>query len=299
MNRPMTLQPPQPDPAYPPCPADQRPTAERDDLGQVAPILPSDIPTVTVREPFRGDDVDSPALGTGGAAVAEAAVPQPALSRRGERRRRRLDAPPAASLPPLPLDGPVGAEIDRALTAAALAAQGGDGVARDELYAALAAKIAGFAGRYDGNGWGNGAWDGDDVRQEAYLVLVDLVATWPGGDSFVAYFLSRFPWRLRDAVRRLMGPRPASPRPGNPALALMSDGSAAAEATRVLVEAIAADLAEPDRTILWCRVGEGEQFGAIADRLGIDRRTVHRRWQALVSELRRSLTTAGDTAERA
>ncbi|CAA9555467.1 MAG: hypothetical protein AVDCRST_MAG49-2875 [uncultured Thermomicrobiales bacterium] len=200
-----------------------------------------------------------------------------------------MDQPTTRALPALAgSTAAVAPEVDRALTAAAMAARAGDREARDALHAALAEKIGRFVARYR-HGWGDGAWDADDVAQEAYLVLVELIDGWPGGESFVAYFLSRFPWRLRDAVRRLAGPRPVSAPPDDSALTLVVDGSAAAETARALLGTLAADLPEPDRTILWRHIGEGERFGVIATSLHLDRRTVNRRWQALVAELRDSL----------
>ena len=52
--------------------------------------------------------------------------------------------------------------------------------------------------------------DRDDVDQEAFLVFASLLERWPGDGSFTRYLLGLFPWRLRDAVDVLIGPRDAS-----------------------------------------------------------------------------------------
>ncbi len=193
-------------------------------------------------------------------------------------------------------------ELDRALTGAAAAARAGDAAARAALHAALAAKIDRFATRYLSWTWSRSAprrdgrlWDGEDLVQEGFVILVDLVAAWPGGDSFGSYFFAHFPWRLQEAARRLFDPRGREVvgHVAETRLTLLQDGSAAAAEALAQLEAIAAALPPSDADLLRWRLRDGEAFAPIALRLGVDRRTVYRRWTALLAELRGSFEGDG------
>lgn len=194
----------------------------------------------------------------------------------------------------------VSPELDARMVTLARLAQAGDRDARDRLYALFAPRIARYARRFAGDGWRlDPAWDGEDLLQEGYLVFLDLVASWPGGPSFAAYALGYLPWRLRNAVRRLNGPRPrAFPAPAV-ALAELADHSAEAAEAIVLLETVAAALPAPDGEVLLWRVRDGEAVGVIAARLGISRRTVSRSWHRTIATLRESLTGDGREAEGA
>gem|GEM_PF-1042720 len=194
----------------------------------------------------------------------------------------------------------VSPELDARMVALARRAQAGDRAARDRLYALFAPRIARHARRFAGDGWRlDPAWDGDDLLQEGYLVFIDLVASWPGGPSFAAYALGYLPWRLRNAVRRLNGPRPrAFPAPAA-ALAELADHSAEAAEAIVLLETVAAALPTPDGEVLLWRVRDGEAVGVIAARLGISRRTVSRSWHRTITTLRGSLGAGGDDGRKA
>jgi RNA polymerase sigma factor (sigma-70 family) len=193
----------------------------------------------------------------------------------------------------LPMDGPVPEDLDGLLTAAARLAQAGDVVARDQLSDAFAPSIRRLARRFGGPSWGAGpVWDSDDLEQEGYLILLDLVAGWPGGESFVAYALARLPWRLRNAVRRLNGPRPL--RAVGVEIDHLADEMAAGAEAVVLLEELARSLPSPEGAILLWRIRDGETSAAIALRLGIDRRTVTRCWQRLLVTVRKSLQEGQD-----
>ncbi len=195
----------------------------------------------------------------------------------------------AAGLQPIAVDAQITPELDRTVSALARAARAGDLDARNALYSVLEGKIRRFVRRYRGGSWaGHRSWDDDDLAQEAFLVFVDLVTEWTGEGSFTPYFLAYFPWRLRDAVRRLNGARPFG-QVAWPAHDLLSDGTAATGAAIALLESLAAGLPATSRAILLWHVRDGERFGAIATRLGISRRTVHRHWEATLEDLRRSL----------
>lgn len=188
----------------------------------------------------------------------------------------------------LPVDGPVPLVLDQTLTAIARLAQLGDMAARDHLYAAFAPSINRLAHRFGGPGWGAGAvWDVDDLIQEGYLIFLDLVDGWPGGESFVAYALGRLPWRIRNAVRRFNGPRPALATGAR--IDHLADESAAAAEAVVLLEELASSLPRPGGDILLWRIRDSETAVTIALRLGIDRRTVTRCWQRTLATLRQSL----------
>jgi RNA polymerase sigma factor (sigma-70 family) len=223
--------------------------------------------------------------------VVPFAVPQRESLRGPRVVHLRPVAPPLA--PVLDAATDVAPAVDRVLTAVAFDARGGCVAARDALYAACEPKISRFVRRYRSYSCGGGrgpAIDPDDLAQEAYLVFVNLVAGWPGGDSFCAYFLGHFPWALRNAVRRLaLEERRSIPFSYVPGIHYLADGSAAAEEAVALLDAIAADLPDADGHILVWRIRDGESFGAIARRLGVNRQTVFRAWERIVAELGRTL----------
>ena len=191
------------------------------------------------------------------------------------------------------MDGPVSTDLDASLTATALLAQAGDTSARDTLYWAFAPSIVRLARRFGGSGWGAGpVWNVDDLSQEGYLVFLDLLTGWPGGDSFAAYALGRLPWRLRNVVRRLNGPRPNLVN--GAVIDHLTDESAAAAEAVILLEAVANALPTPDGDILLWRIRDRETARTIARRLGVDRRTVSRSWQRTLGTLRETLGEAGD-----
>ena len=175
--------------------------------------------------------------------------------------------------------------LDALLTTIALRARAGDLAARNALYVALQAKIARFVRRYRYPPWSDdGRWDADDVGQEAFLVLVELINTWPGEGTFGPYFLSRFPWRLRDAVvRRLI-------RPSRLECATLSASdpchATATPETLIWLEDLADRMTPLAGAIIRGRIRDGEAFGRIAHRLGVNRRTVHRAWCVILTELR-------------
>jgi RNA polymerase sigma factor (sigma-70 family) len=212
----------------------------------------------------------------------------------GERRGRPTVGRPNAGagaawlVPVLNVDDEWTPDVDRALTVVALAARAGSRTARNALYVALAAKIARFVGRYRFRQPPGVTWEIEDVEQEAFLVLADLVDAWSGEGSFARYFLGYFPWRLANAVRQLHDPR-VTTSSLTAVEALLHDDSTAADEARALLEALAADLPPADRTLLLLHVRDGEHFTTIARRLLVSRRTVTRRWQALRQELRQTL----------
>lgn len=214
----------------------------------------------------------------------------------------RSTAAPAASatsiLPILPIlaaDDPLTPEVERCLALLAHAARAGDREARDALYAALGPKLDAMLGRCRGLAWSSAGprrdglpWELDDLAQESYLALVELLDAWPGDGPVGPYLLAHLPWRIRTAWRRLAAPH----RRQAPLHAIdddrLADGSAAAEEALVRLEAVAATLPPPDGDLLLLRIRDGRSPAAIGRRLGLTRRTVDRRWRALCDRLRPS-----------
>jgi len=199
-------------------------------------------------------------------------------------------------VPMLAVDDPIPPEVDRALATAARAAQAGDLDARDALYRALEPKLRRLARRHAGGGaFGPGPlrdgrpWDAEDLTQETFCLLADLIGEWNGEGPFAPFVLTFLPWRLRDARRRLDAPRRAEVRLDPDAADLLADGTTAAAEARARLAAIAADLPALDGALLLGVVGDGDRLAEVAGRLGVSRRTASRRWRAVRADLRRSL----------
>jgi DNA-directed RNA polymerase specialized sigma24 family protein len=179
---------------------------------------------------------------------------------------------------------------ERRLTWAARRATKGDHAWRDAIYFAVLDWLEPRVQR-----WArlvaacDGSWDLDDVRQEAYLVVVALVANWDGTADFFDYLARAFPAELARAVQR--GHRRPGKRVATWHLDPLHDGSAAAEESLALLETIAADLPALDGWLVLARVRDRAGWDAIAAHLGQSRRTVLRHWSRLAARLREELTT--------
>ena len=194
-----------------------------------------------------------------------------------------------------PADDPT-ADTERALAAAAVAARAGDRAARDAIFQALGPKIDRMAAREARRAAATGGalrdgrpWDREDLGQEAYCLLVELIAAWPGDGPFVPYALAYLSWRLADTRRRWTARRRIETHPVAARDEALADESAAAEEALARLAAIAARLPAIEGELLRGIVGRGDHPAAVARRLGIDRRTANDRWAALKIELRRSL----------
>ncbi len=196
------------------------------------------------------------------------------------------------AVPVLTTDADPTPDVARVLTALAVSARAGDRDALATLSTSLEPKISRFVCRY--RGWERASWDADDVSQEAYLALAALVEQWSGDGPFLPYFFACYRFRLADAVRRLAREERSfvkrlnetrgttfSPRWVERPDPFASDVFAVAE-----LRADLAAFSPADRALLAWRI-EGERFTAIADRLGVTRRTVHRRWDRLRTEVLR------------
>jgi DNA-directed RNA polymerase specialized sigma24 family protein len=171
-------------------------------------------------------------------------------------------------------------DVDATLNALALHARD-DADARNALHAALAFKIARFVGRY--RHWHSDAWELADLEQEAFIILVEMVADWRGTGSFGAYFLGFFPWRLRHAIEWWGRRRPPGPRMDPTALGHVAAREWPGEphdalALAVTLMAYEAHLTPRDHALVRLHVLHGAPLDSIAYFAHMARRTVYRRW---------------------
>jgi len=202
-------------------------------------------------------------------------VPRPAADV-GPVRLRLVPPPPAQETAspggelPLPRPLPPGEAVSPAtadwLTGRAQAARGGDRKAMAELWIALEPRFRRWAWRRVG-WWGGDPgprrdgvpWALEDLRQEGFLVLAEVVAGWSGEGDFLPRFWKVAPRRLSDRWRamrlrlELAGPEPSP---------WLADGSAAAEEAAALLAALAAGLDPLDGALLQAHVGEGRSLPA-------------------------------------
>ena len=205
----------------------------------------------------------------------------------------------AAAVRPLSLDADLSEGIEVDLSRLVLAAQTGSAAARNDIYWLLHVKI----GR-----WVEREWlairdrslivEPGDVHGEAFVVLADLIEQWPGAGGFGV-----FPWRLRAAVREQAGLpvrlRQATGPSGwsgpdvlaegfgeTPTAGLVAEQTWLAAEAISLLESLAEPLDEPDRLLLIWRVRDGQPMTVIARRLGLNRRTLYRRWERIADWIR-------------
>ena len=197
-------------------------------------------------------------------------------------------------------------EVVAALDALARATRD-DSAARNDLYAALALKIARFLAPYRRRTRraGGAVLDFAEVEQEAFLVFAGLVGEWDGAGSFARYFLVFFPWRLSHAVRayerrwphrRLVPLRDESggsevpcPAPAGPA-GVEQEAELAAQVGPLSAE---------ERWLLRLRIEDDWRLEEVALLFGWSRRTTFRRWRALLDRLERELGEAAPATRSA
>lgn len=177
-------------------------------------------------------------------------------------------------------------DIEAWLAALALEAKT-DPDARNALYQALSFKIGRFVRRYRYRERPLSICDLEDVAQEAFVVFCTLVERWPGQESFLGYFFSRFPWRLARAIDVIERGSSAAR-----VYSLTEADEILATAARVepddlfALAEIGAGLAPRDRAVLELHIGQRLHLREAAIVLGISPRTVYRAWARIVSELR-------------
>lgn len=229
-----------------------------------------------------------------------------------EPRSRRLylvpNQPPIpAVVPLLRPNQPATPAQDALLTAIARHAQLGDRAARDLLWRAFASRLQPIMFRCGRIAWqrewvrrDGRPWALDDLRQEGWLVFAELITAWDGKGSFISYVTAYFPWRLRDAMRRLGPARRVRSRP-YPARRILADEYRElldAEAKELLTPIMAA-LSPADAIVLQMRVMEDLSLTEIARQLGVNRRTITRRWVRICRVARSILRDATATAPTA
>ncbi|HUZ02253.1 MAG TPA: sigma-70 family RNA polymerase sigma factor [Thermomicrobiaceae bacterium] len=192
-------------------------------------------------------------------------------------------------------------DLDARLNTLALRART-DPAARNALYAALSFKIARFVRHYRYRVERLHACDLEDIAQEGFIVFCDLVQSWPGQESFLGYFFSRFPWRLARAIDQLERGWPADrlqplPVPGDatPDMPRMPRilHTPPDPADLFLLSELGAGLDPRSRSVLELHIGYGLHLSEIARLLGIRQRAMYSLWDHLLAELR---TTLEDTS---
>jgi RNA polymerase sigma factor (sigma-70 family) len=174
--------------------------------------------------------------------------------------------------------------LEERLKPIAIRAKEGDRIARNALYAAFEPKIVRMSRRMSvpqASDTMVGVWDRDDVLQEAFIAFAELIETWQVSIPFGRYILANLPWRLRDAVYRGIGKRTVPPRTRAVPISyadLLPDSSLAPEQRLRLIAIVAEQLPDPLGQILYEHMGKGRSQSAIADDLGISRRTISRYW---------------------
>jgi len=200
-------------------------------------------------------------------------------------------SPLTHAVPVAPIAGRIPEALDRRLGALALAAQEGDADARDAIYAALAPRldvVVRSVFRRCAERAADPAIELDDLRQEGYLVLIDLVERWSGDATICEHLLSRFHWRLRASYAALGG----TGSRGTADLAEIVGPESieeAAEADAGSLRLLTAVLPERQRAIVLLRVGGGYRQWQVAKALRIGRSTLTREWDRALTTLRETL----------
>lgn len=191
-------------------------------------------------------------------------------------------------LPVIGVDDVILPAFDDTLGAVAIRAQQGDTDARDALFFAYLPKLDrlmttarppyALAGM-------TGVWDRDDVEQEAYLVFVELLHGWSGDVSFTAWLLSRFPWRLKDAIRDgiakpMTPPRHAQVPFENADLVPVRIDDIARD-DRQILDALMDSLPSYLAQVLVGRALHGKSLTQIGREMDLSRRTMVRYWQEI------------------
>lgn len=192
-------------------------------------------------------------------------------------------------------------EREAFLTRLALDARAGDRAARDQLYEELAPNIRRMVAGCARLTWAADCprregrpWDREDVAQEAFLVFCDLIAAWSGQGPVTPYLFAYFPWRLRNAWRKLRPDRPRGVTILRAEPGLTADPSATAAEATVLLEALASELPVVESAILLLHVRDGLSLAEIGRRFGVRPRQVGRRWAGIKRWLRGELTVTGE-----
>lgn len=191
-------------------------------------------------------------------------------------------------LPVIGADDIILPAFDETLGTVAIRAQEGDMDARDALFFAFLPKLdrlmANARPPHAPAGM-TGVWDRDDVEQEAYLVFVELLHGWSGDVSFTAWLLSRFSWRLKDAIRDgvakpLTPPRHAQVSLESAEFAPIGIGDIGRDG-REIMDALLDSLPPYLAQVLVARALLGKSLVQIGREMDLSRRTMVRYWQEI------------------
>ncbi|MHB1414479.1 MAG: RNA polymerase sigma factor, partial [Chloroflexota bacterium] len=173
----------------------------------------------------------------------------------------------------------------------AVRAKEGDKAALAALYDHLRPAMARTVGRCRGaTGWG--LLEGEDLLQEGYLILSDLVRRWPGQGQFGAWFNCLFPLGIVDYRRgRLQWDGPAVESLPQAELVDLVESQAAGSVTEdptdpLLCRELLALLPEGHRQVLCWRYFDGLTFREIERVHGLAAASAQRRCAQALTFLR-------------
>lgn len=189
---------------------------------------------------------------------------------------RGADGAPAGAAETEPADGWIAATARRA--------RAGDSAALLALHRALAprhaAQVWSAGRRAPGERQG---LERADLEQQAFLVLVEALRTWPGAGDFAAWFARAAHWYLRRYTRRWLRVPPATAAPGQ------APDCASLAAERVDCATLLAQLPPSERAVVRWRFWQDLTFAQIAVRYGVPPATAHDRYRSALVRLRRLL----------
>jgi RNA polymerase sigma factor (sigma-70 family) len=179
--------------------------------------------------------------------------------------------------------------VDLWLSRLAVQAQQGDRTARNTIFEVLRPRFAPIFWRIQLSSlWSKHegrSWLFEDLEQEAFLIVCDLIENWRGGESgIVGWLFSRLPWRLRDVLRTWT----LSMKHESPSLPIGLEGDDATDMVeiRLVLESVFNRLPAHLAEILQMRVFAGLSDREIAVRLEWSVRTVRRRRYAAYRQAR-------------
>jgi RNA polymerase sigma factor (sigma-70 family) len=125
-----------------------------------------------------------------------------------------------------------------------------------------------------------------DLEQQAFLVLMGALRTWPGNGDFGVWFGRAAQWSLRRYTRRWLRTAPAQPAGRAPDCATWA-------VERADCAALLARLPTAERAVLRWRFWQDLTFAQIAARYGVPPATAHDRYRSALARLRRLLSEEG------
>ncbi|MBI2862599.1 MAG: sigma-70 family RNA polymerase sigma factor [Chloroflexi bacterium] len=179
--------------------------------------------------------------------------------------------------------------VDEVVDETARRARSGDQAALAQLYQQLRPVMRACIARQRGGLPAQAEWQ--DLEQEGYLVLADVVSEWKCAGPFQAWFWRVFPWRLRRSLRRLWPLNQEACGPDElTALAeqrqARRDGHGPDLTDVVFCRQLLRLLPSPYRSVIYWRFYEGLTFAEIEELHGVVATTAHGRCQRALRFLR-------------